>query len=467
MVACAHCNTPNRPGAPLCDSCWRILDAPAAPGVQQPAVQTVRMALPPPPPPFFGAPAFAGMPAAAATAFPAFPATAPVAASLDPIKWRWPHLWFFGLFAWTIPTLFLSNEQSGGSTSGLISKALIVQLVCYLLAGAAAYVLVHRFQSGDWSSLGLTFSELSYSEVLRGGAFGLVLIAAWLPVGFIFSGGRMRFDQLIQSLIGGTTGPGLLLAMLVVVVGAPIIEEIYYRGMLYEKLARRSRGLAIVGTSVLFVSAHGALIIPALMILAVGLAWKRATEGLWFTIAAHATWNFVVMIVAAFVLLGPAHVFTPADSSYSVRHPANWQRAEEMEVSAPGMSMDLALAGPNGSFIGIARVDLPPSIRIPAKQVKNLLRMMQGFVGRAGIAPARPTPSRAVVGGLTGGTYEVRNQFTDPTTGMAGEMVQVAAMPPGWSKAVVFQFACATNSCAESIPDFEEMMSSFNPDPAL
>jgi uncharacterized protein len=465
MVTCPHCSAQNRPGSPFCDACWRILDAPAAPAPVA-AVQTVRMVPPPPPPPFFGTPAFAGMPAVAAPAYPAFASPA-ASTSLEPIKWRWPHLWFFGLFAWTIPTLFLSGEQSGGATSGLISKALIVQLVCYLLAGMAAYVLVSKFQGGDWSTLGLTFSDLSYSEVLRGGAFGLVLIAAWLPVGFLFSGGKMRFDELIQALIGGTTGPGLLLAMLVVVVGAPIIEEIYYRGMLYEKLARRSRGLAIVGTSVLFVSAHGALIIPALMILAFGLAWKRATEGLWFTIAAHATWNLVVMIVAAFVLLGPAHLFTPTDASYSVRHPANWQRAEEMEMSAPGVSMDLALAGPNGSFIGIARVDLPPSSHIASKRVKNLLTMMQGFAGQAGIAPARPTRSHAIVGGLTGGAYEVRNQFTEPTTGMAGEMVQVAAVPPGWSKAVVFQFACPTNSCAESAPDFEQMMSSFTPGPGL
>ena len=420
---------------------------------------------PPPPPPATGfglpslaTPAFAGA-AGLATPGPVVIATPTPTKRSSEIKWRWPHLWLYGLFAWGIPTAY-SSARPNGSFSSFLNLNLAIQLVCYLLAGAVAYVLVHKRHKGDWSTVGLSFSELSYEELLRGGGFGLLMIACWLPLGFLMDGGQVRFDSLVQTLIGGTSGAGLLLAAVVVIIGAPIIEEIYYRGMLYEKFARRSRWLAIVVTSVLFVSAHGALLIPALMILAVGLAWKRQTRGLWYTIGAHAAWNLVVLMMAAFVLLGPARAFSSVDGAVSLHYSADWQRAEEAEVTFPGMSVDLALTGPNGSFMAVTRVDVPTRAGLTPE--KAITKTLQGLAS-IHLTTTQVTPGRveATTYPIGGGTtaYELRNQIHDSTTGTSGENRQVAVMPPGWTRVLVFQLTCPAVSCTEATPDFEQLLS--------
>ena len=421
--------------------------------------------MPPPPPPIalaFGTPAFAGIPSAAAAPVNGFiPPPFPEVKLTSEIKWRWPHLWLYGLFAWGIPTVYGLAFPTSGSFSGFLNLQLAIQFVCYLLAGVVAYVLVSTRQKGDWSTLGVSFSNLSYEEFLRGGGFGLLLIACWIPIGLLMSGGEFEFDTLTQMLLGGTSGAGLLLSAVIVIVGAPIIEEIYYRGMLYEKLARRSRWLAIIGTSLLFVSAHGALIIPPLLMLAFGLGWKRQTHGLWYTIGAHAAWNLVVTIMAAYVLLGPAASFTSTDNAFSVHYPADWQRTEEMEISFPGMSLDLVLTGPNASMIAVARVDVPARAGItPDRAIKRTLTFFgQADFSTAQLVPSEPVKVSSTVGGGTS-AYELRNQVSDPISGLAGESRQIAVMPSGWKKVIVFQLVCPTVSCGEATPDFEQLMSS-------
>lgn len=355
----------------------------------------------------------------------------------------------------------LTLRPTGDSFSGFMNLHLLIQIICYLLAGATAYVLVQKVHKGDWSSLGISFSDMSYEEVLKGAGFGLGLILSWIPVALLMSGGEFEFDMLIQMLLGGTSGPGLIMSALVVLVGAPIIEEVFFRGILYEKLAAKSAWSAIIVTSVLFVLAHGALIIPPLLILSFSLGWKRQTKGLWYTMGAHAAWNFVVLIMAAYVLLGPAAAFTSADGAYTMKYPSDWQRTEEMEIAVPGMSLDLVLTGPNASMIAVARIEVPSGAGVrPDKAIKRTLTFFgQTHNASTQMSPSKPVKISSTVGGGTA-AYEIRNYVNDTATGMTGESRQIAVMPTGWNDVIVFQLVCPTMSCTEATPDFEQMMSS-------
>jgi membrane protease YdiL (CAAX protease family) len=409
--------------------------------------------------PAMGTAAFAGVPGLAVPAPIYVPAAAPATTRSD-TRWKWSHLWIYGLFAMGIPAFYGLARPTGGTFSGFINFQLLVQIICYMLAAATAYVLVHKVHKGDWSSLGISFSELSYEEVLKGAGFGLALILSWIPIGFLLSGGEFEFDMLMQVLLGGTSGPGLLMASIILLVGAPIIEEIYFRGMLYEKLAAKSTWTAIIVTSLLFVLAHGALIIPPLLLLSFALGWKRQTHGLWYTMGAHGAWNFVVLILAAYVLLGPASAFTSVDGAYTVKYPADWQRTEDMEMAMPGVSLDLVLTGPNASMIAVTRIDVPARAGItPDHAIKRTLEFFsQTYSAAALAAPSEPVRISSTVGGGTA-AYELRSQVSDPTTGMTGESRQIAVMPTGWTKVIVFQLVCPTVSCSEAAPDFEQLMS--------
>ena len=450
-------------GAFFCGGCWETLETtsgPVSPGVP---VAPTRSSQPPPPPPpampVMGTPAFAGVPSLSAPA-PIFgSSTEPVATRSD-TRWKWPHLWLYGLFAMGIPAFYGLARPTGGTFSGFINFQLLVQIICYLLAATTAYVLVHKVHKGDWSSLGISISEVSYEEVLKGAGFGLAMILSWIPIGFLLSGGEFEFDMLMQVLLGGTSGPGLFMAAIILLVGAPIIEEIYFRGMLYEKLAAKGTWLAIIVSSLLFVRAHGSFLIPPLLLMSFALGWKRQTRGLWYTMAAHAAWNFVVLIIAAYVLLGPASSFTSTDGAYTVKFPADWQRTEEMEMVAPGVSLDLVLTGPNASMIAVTRIEVPVAAGItPDRAIKRTLEFFSQTYSTASLAaPGKPERISSTVGGGMA-AWELRSQVSDPTTGMTGESRQIAVMPTGWSKVIVFQLVCPTVSCSEAAPDFEDLMS--------
>ncbi|MGH2756516.1 MAG: lysostaphin resistance A-like protein [Actinomycetota bacterium] len=240
--------------------------------------------------------------------------------------------------------------------SEFLDAALYFQVVGYVLAVLLAFYMVRNIQGGDWGTLGLSWGGSIPLEVLKGARFGLLLLAGFLPISFLLQGGEFKIDELVRLLVGSTNGLGLALASVVVVIGAPVIEEIYYRGLLYEKLARRNIWVAIIVTAVLFTTAHGALLIPAILLMGFGLAWQRRTKSLWYTIGAHAAWNLAILLMGVFFVLG-AQAFTPSDAAYSATFPRSWERMDPLPVAPlPKGSIDIAMTTPSGSFIGVFRV---------------------------------------------------------------------------------------------------------------
>jgi membrane protease YdiL (CAAX protease family) len=111
------------------------------------------------------------------------------------------------------------------------------------------------------------------------------------------------FDDISQRATDLTnTAPGawVVVLVLVVVVGAPIVEEIVYRGAVQTHLQRTAgTAVALVGTSVIFAGIHMSLVeFPGLFAFALVLGYSRlrsATLGL--PIVTHMAFNAAGLIL--------------------------------------------------------------------------------------------------------------------------------------------------------------------------
>lgn len=486
LVACPDCGTPNRTDADLCVQCWRGMNEdlaqriPVAAFAPAPATATATATLtrppPAPPPPPAAPPApvrevtpgpvpyFAPAPPSATTA-PSGNGTAPAGETSrrkpfrsSRVRWRWVHLWMVGAAAWGIPQALTETWAPRFDGRAMLDAALTIQIVGYVLAAFVAAILVSRVNGGDWSTLGIRWSDKAYDDVFRGAGFGLAMIGVFFAVTFAISGGELQVDSLVRLLVGGTSGPGFFLAAIVVVVGAPVVEEIYYRGMLYEKLGRWGRWPAMIVSTVLFVVAHGALIIPAIIFLGFGLAWKRQTKTLWYTMGGHAAWNLVVICLGVFLLSGPAQTFSAPDGSYSLRHPVKWERVAEMEGDAGG-DVDLALASPAGSVIAVGRSELPPGLG--RGNLRGLLEQAQSLMPSIpGVSAGGVRESNLVRGGLVS-AYETSMTLSDPRLG-AGKVRLVAVVRDRASQMTTLMVTCPEAECASAEADFEKMARSLS-----
>ncbi len=112
----------------------------------------------------------------------------------------------------------------------------------------------------------------------------------------------------VQDLVEKAHGPGIVGLVLVAAVGAPLVEELFFRGLLLRSIEKRlGAAWAIAGSSVLFGLAHPnelpwkgqVMVMAALAALAVVMAVLTVRTGrLGAAIVAHAVFNGVNLIVA-------------------------------------------------------------------------------------------------------------------------------------------------------------------------
>jgi membrane protease YdiL (CAAX protease family) len=211
------------------------------------------------------------------------------------------------LIAALIVSLGLAQLQDVDAQS-TAPRALISTLVSaafYLFLFWMIQLLILRRYRVDWRALGLRTTNwqwlaamplvnamLIFSDVL----FLRALVAVLGP-------SRTWPRQLSQSTLDATQQPALLaLVVLTGLVLTPVIEELLFRGVLYQALRRRmSIGSAALISAFIFALMHGqiVLLIPfTIMGVVLALIYERSGS-LWPTILVHACNNGIILLFAA------------------------------------------------------------------------------------------------------------------------------------------------------------------------
>ncbi|MEY2432330.1 MAG: protease family protein [Acidimicrobiaceae bacterium] len=156
-----------------------------------------------------------------------------------------------------------------------------------------------RKGSGPVADFGL---RMQWADAPKGLLIGIVAQfaanALYLPVLWWTSISTDDISKPARQLTDKAHGAGVVLLILVVVVAAPIVEEIFFRGLVLRSIERRmGTRWAIVTSSALFGAAHfEALQFPALFLfglVAATLATRtsRLGPGIW----AHVAFNLVAV----------------------------------------------------------------------------------------------------------------------------------------------------------------------------
>jgi membrane protease YdiL (CAAX protease family) len=215
----------------------------------------------------------------------------------------------------SLAVVFLSGQAETGWEAALMSP---LPLAVGLLAGQIPLILLTWGAAGFYSS---DRSEMLALRPPRGGwkvAFlaliplfvitgaWTALVAAWKPE--IVVGDLRLIGDLIQNQP--------VLALLAIGIGAPLSEELLFRGFLFSGLAKSRLGLwgAAGITSALWTAIHGYSLFGLIEVLAIGLyfSWLLVRTGsVWVTIFCHAVYNTVIGVALYFITLPSLPVPSP------------------------------------------------------------------------------------------------------------------------------------------------------------
>jgi membrane protease YdiL (CAAX protease family) len=184
-----------------------------------------------------------------------------------------------------------------GLSAQQIGMILLTLLFAGFFATRRAETLALRPPRGGWGVLPLALIPL----------FGIIgiwtaLLMWWQPD--VVIGDLRLFANLLQGEMG-------IIALIAIGIGAPLSEELLFRGFLFSGLAKSRLGLLGTGilTTVLWTTLHyGYSIFGLIEVLAIGLyfAWLLVRTGsLWVPMFCHAVYNTVIGLVLYFVALPP------------------------------------------------------------------------------------------------------------------------------------------------------------------
>lgn len=198
----------------------------------------------------------------------------------------------------------LQDVDAQSTTPRALISTLVSTTFYLFLFWMIRLLIVERYRL-DWRALGLRAVNwqwlaavplvnalLIFSDVL----FLRALVA-------VFGPSRTWPQQLSQSTLDATQQPALLALMMITgLVLTPMIEELLFRGVLYQALRRRmSPGSAALLSALVFALMHGQLIllIPfTIMGMILALIYERSGS-LWPTILVHACNNGIILLFAA------------------------------------------------------------------------------------------------------------------------------------------------------------------------
>lgn len=127
------------------------------------------------------------------------------------------------------------------------------------LAGAALRASVRKGTGSLRADFGLAMRWVDVPVGLLAGFAGqLAIIIVTLPVYELFGVDTDEVGRAAEELADrAATGVDVVLLLLIVVVGAPVVEELFYRGLVLRSIGRRwGTAAAVIGTSLVFAALH-------------------------------------------------------------------------------------------------------------------------------------------------------------------------------------------------------------------
>lgn len=207
------------------------------------------------------------------------------------------------LVGWVATAVVVSLWVSagGGQPSDASLGALAAGEAALWLGLLGAPVLASRRKGAGSLKEDFGFS-FRWTDPLVGVPIGVVcqillVPLIYLPMSHFVS--KHDLEEPVRRVTDSAHGGGYIALTIVVVVGAPIVEELFFRGLVLRSLQRRFGDVwAVVGSAVLFGLAHfEPLQLPALVSLGVILGVMAvSTKRLGPSIFAHAGFNLVTMI---------------------------------------------------------------------------------------------------------------------------------------------------------------------------
>jgi uncharacterized protein len=203
----------------------------------------------------------------------------------------------------TFGAVFLLIAVSGRDTFDDLSIGLLVVLQAFLWVGYGGWTLFVASRKGNGlvRDLGWRFRGADVHQGLLLGV-GLQLLA--VPAIFLVLQlmlGELDVSGPAQELTDLATTPlDVVLLVLVVAVGAPVVEELFFRGLLLRALERRwGSKAAIAVSSLVFAVVHFQVVqFPALLMFGLVAGWLTVRSGrLGPAIWAHVGFNAVTVVV--------------------------------------------------------------------------------------------------------------------------------------------------------------------------
>ncbi|TMM19708.1 MAG: CPBP family intramembrane metalloprotease [Actinobacteria bacterium] len=223
-----------------------------------------------------------------------------------------------GVIASSLAVVIWVAATGSSSTSASTSTvgATVAGLVGLWVGLAGAPVLASRLKGAGRLALDFGFRLRAWPDVPLGVGVGLgsqliLLPVLYIPVRVLVPHLDQQLGQPAQHLTGGADTGGLVVLGIFVVLGAPLVEELFFRGLLLRSL-EKTKGLASLGrracpavavlvSAVAFGLAH-LEVLQLLGLAAFGVVlgvlaerWRRLGPGM----VAHATFNAVTVIVIA------------------------------------------------------------------------------------------------------------------------------------------------------------------------
>jgi membrane protease YdiL (CAAX protease family) len=211
--------------------------------------------------------------------------------------------WFLGVSAASLVLAVAHGSAAGDPTIAALGASLVALWAVHV---GASILASHRFGSGDvLADFGMRAAPIDLVGVPLGVAAQLVLVpVVYAPLRSVWPDtfSEDRLEETARDLVDRASGGSTLLLFVLVAVGAPLVEELFYRGLLQRPLLGRwPTPIAIVFVAAVFAAIHFRPV-EFVGLFVVGLvfgvcAW--ATDRLGLAVVSHVAFNVTGLLLVS------------------------------------------------------------------------------------------------------------------------------------------------------------------------